>query len=135
MFPEVKDKFPSVSEFNMFRYSGENKTRVPNLLKNELFGVASSISKELIYLCRKFVWNLSGNEEKFEADTIMFSIYYSIGSIDKDTMAATDATDTDCYAQWPLSTKSGQNHSANLSGELVWSQQWVLWPCKEFNLW
>ena len=99
MFPKVKDKSPSVSEFNMFRYSGANKTRVPNLLKNELFRVASSISKELIYLCRKFVRNLSGNEEKFEADTIMFSIYYNIGSIDKDTMAVIDATDTDFYAQ------------------------------------
>ena len=99
MLPEVKDKFPSVSEFNMFLYSGENKTRVPNLFKNELFGVASSISKELTYLCRKFVWNLSGNEEKFEADTITFSIYCNIGSIDKDTMLVIDATDTDCYAQ------------------------------------
>ena len=45
------------------------------------------------------MWNLSGNEEKFEADTITFSIYCNIGSIDKDTMLVIDATDTDCYAQ------------------------------------
>ena len=98
----------------------------------------SSISKELIYSCGKFVWNVSKNKEildfkcnQFEADTIMFSIYYDIRSTDADTMVVIDTTDTDCYVQaaavskkiqGPLalrrkgqlisSTKSGRNHSA-----------------------
>ena len=51
------------------------------------------------------MWNVSNNEEildlkchQFEADTIVFSIYYNIHSTDKDTMVGTDATDTDCYS-------------------------------------
>ena len=49
---------------------------------------------------------MSNNEEildfkcnQFEADTIMFSIYYDIHSTDKDTMVGIDATDRDCHAQ------------------------------------
>ena len=102
----MRDKFPSVSEFNTFLCSDENKTRLQLLIKNELVCVASFISKELIYSCGKFLWNVSDNEEildfkcnQFEADTIMFSIYYNIRSTDKDTMVVIDATHTDCYAQ------------------------------------
>ena len=52
------------------------------------------------------MWNESNNEQKldikcnqFEADTIMFSIYYNTRLTNKDTMVVTDATDTDFYAQ------------------------------------
>ena len=106
VFAKLKDKFPSVSEFNTFLCSDENKTRLQHLIKNGLLPVASSISKELIYSCGKLVWNVSKNEEilefrcnQFEADTIMFLIYYNICSTDKDTMIVIDATDTDCYAK------------------------------------
>ena len=70
-------------------------------MKNELFRVAISISEELIHSSGKFVRNLSKSKEilgfkcnQFEADTIMFSIYYNIRSIEKDTMVVTDVTDT-----------------------------------------
>ena len=92
-------------KLNTFLFSDENEVRLSHLIKNELFHAASSISKELIYSCGEFVWNVSKNEEildfkfnQFEAETIMFSIHYNIRSTDKDTMVVTD-TDTDCYAQ------------------------------------
>ena len=79
VFPKLKDKFPSVSEFNTFLRSDENKTRLQYLIKNELVRVASSISKVLIYSCEKFVWNVSNKKEildfkcdQFEADTIIY---------------------------------------------------------------
>ena len=79
VFPKLKDKFPSVSEFNTFLCSDENKTRLQNLIKNELFCVASSISKELFCSSEKFVGNVSKNEgilefkcTQFETNTIMF---------------------------------------------------------------
>ena len=55
VFPKLKDKFPFVSEFNTFLCSGENKTKLHHLIKNELVRVVSSVSKELIYSSRKFV--------------------------------------------------------------------------------
>ena len=105
VFPKLKDKFSSVSEFSTFLCSNENKARFQHLIKKELFCVTSSISKELIYSCGKFVWNVSKNEtldlkcNQLEGDTIMFSIYYNIRSTNKDTMVVIDATDTNCYAQ------------------------------------
>ena len=106
VFPKLKDKFPSASEFNTFLCSDENKARLQHLIKIEIIRVASSISKEIIYSCGKSVWNVSKDEEilelkcdQFEADTIMFSIYHIIRSTDQDTMVVIDATDTDCYVQ------------------------------------
>ena len=106
MFSKLKDKFPSDSEFNMFLCSDENKTRLQHLIKNELVRIVRSISKELIYSCEKFVWNVSNNKEildfncnQFEADIIMFLMYFNIRSTDKNTMVVNDATDTDYYAQ------------------------------------
>ena len=75
----MKDKFPSFSEFNTLLCSVENKTRFHHLIKNELFRAANS--KELIYSCEKFVWNVSKNEilefkcNQLEVDTIMFLIH------------------------------------------------------------
>ena len=54
VFPKLKDKFPSVSEFNTFLCSGENKTRPQHLIKNELFRVAISSSK-LIQSCFRYI--------------------------------------------------------------------------------
>ena len=106
VFPKLKDKFPSFSEFKTFVCSDENKTIFQHLIKIELFRVASSISKELIHSCGKFVWNLSNNAEildlkcsQFKADTILFSIYYNIPSTDSNTMVVIYTTDRDCYAQ------------------------------------
>ena len=91
-------------KLNTFLFSDENEVRLSHLIKNELFHAASSISKELIYSCGEFVWNVSKNEEildfkfnQFEAETIMFSIHYNIRSTDKDTMVVTD-TDTETAA-------------------------------------
>ena len=90
----------------MFLCSDENKTRLQHLIKNELVRIVRSISKELIYSCEKFVWNVSNNKEildfncnQFEADIIMFLMYFNIRSTDKNTMVVNDATDTDYYAQ------------------------------------
>ena len=90
----------------MFLCSDENKTRLQHLIKNELVRIVRSVSKELIYSCEKFVWNVSNNKEildfncnQFEADIIMFLMYFNIRSTDKDTMVVNDATDTDYYAQ------------------------------------
>ena len=117
VFPKLRDEFPSVSEFSTFLCSDKNKTRLQYLSKNELFRVASSISKELMYSCGKFVWNVYKKEKildfkrnQFEADTIMFSIYYNIRSTDSDTMVVTDTTDTDCYAQAATISKKIQSH-------------------------
>ena len=63
VFPKLRDKFLSVSEFKMFLCSDENKTRLQHLIKNELFRAVSSILKDLIYSCGKFRWNVSKNEE------------------------------------------------------------------------
>ena len=70
---------------------------------------------QLIYSYGKFVGNVPKNDEildfkcsQFEADTIMFSIYYNIHSTDKDTMVVTDATDADCYAQATTISKNIQ---------------------------
>ena len=85
MFPKLKDKFPSVSEFNTFLCSDEDKMRFLHLLENDLLRLTSSISKELINSCGKFVRNVSNNKKildfkynQFEADTVMFPIYYNI---------------------------------------------------------
>ena len=106
VFPKLKDKFPTASDFNTFLCSEENKTRLQNLIKIELIRVASTISKELIYSCGKIAWNVSTNKEMIElkcdqceADTIMFSLYHNIRLTDKDTLVVVDASDTDCYSQ------------------------------------
>ena len=45
------------------------------------------------------MWEISDFKcNQFEADTIMFSLYYYIRSTGKDKMVVTDITDTDCYA-------------------------------------
>ena len=105
--------------------------RLQHLIKNELFRVASSILKELIYSCGKFVWDVSKNKEildfkcnQFEADTIMFSIYYNIRSTDKDTMIVIDTTDTDCYAQAAAISKE-------IKGPLALKRKGQLISCNE----
>ena len=55
MLLKLSNKVPSVSEFNTFLCSNENKKRLQDLLNNNLFHVASSISRELICSWRKFV--------------------------------------------------------------------------------
>ena len=106
VFPKLKDRFLSYTEFNTFLKSDKNKTRLQNLIKNELFGVGSSHKRELVYSCGKVVYDVSKKQEisdfqceQFEADTIMFSIYNLILSTDEDTLVVIDAADTDCYAQ------------------------------------
>ena len=82
MFRKAKDKFPSFSEFNTLLCNDENKTRFQHLIKTELFRVANS--KQLIYSCEKFVWNVSKNEildfmcNQLEVDTITFLIHCNI---------------------------------------------------------
>ena len=119
VFPKLKDKFPTASDFNTFLCSEENKTRLQNLIKIELIRVASTISKELIYSCGKIVWNVSTNKEMIElkcdqceADTIMFSLYHNIRLTDKDTLVVEDASDTDCYSQAAAISKKIQGSLA-----------------------
>ena len=102
VFLKMNDKLSSVSEFNTFLCSDENKARLQHLMKNELFCVAISISKELIYSCGELVWNVSKNKKildfksnNLEADTIIYSKYCNIRS--SDMMVVIDAINTDCY--------------------------------------
>ena len=74
VFPKLKEKFPSVSEFNTFLCTDENKTRLQHLIKNELFRFARSISKKLIYSCDKFVWNVSKNEKILDISVISLKL-------------------------------------------------------------
>ena len=50
------------------------------------------------------MWNVSKDVEilnlkynQFEADIIMFSIYYNIHATEKDKVVVTDYMDVDCY--------------------------------------
>ena len=73
------------------------------------------------------MWNVSNNEEildlkcnQFEADTIMFSMYYNIHSTDKDTMVGIDAIDTDCYVHVAAISKKIQGPLAlKRKGQLI----------------
>ena len=73
------------------------------------------------------MWNVSKNEEildfkwnQFEADTVMFSIYHNICSIDKDTIAVIDVRDADCYSQPAEISKKIQDQLAlKRKGQLI----------------
>ena len=54
VFPKLKDKFTSVSEFSTFLCSDENKTRLQHMIKNALVRIASSISVDI------FIWEICG---------------------------------------------------------------------------
>ena len=80
----------------------------------------------------KFVWNVYNNEEildfkynQFEADTVMFLIYYNVRSTDKNTMVVIYATDTDCYAQAAVTSKK-------IQGLLALKRKGQLISCNEF---
>ena len=45
VFLKLKDKFLSVSEFNTFLCSDENKTRLQHLVKNDLFRLQDLLKK------------------------------------------------------------------------------------------
>ena len=62
---------------------------------------------------------------RFEADTIMFSIHYNICSTDKDTMVVIYATDTDCYSQAATISKK-------IQGRLALKRKGQLISCNEF---